>query len=118
MANASESAAPRSVLLTEDGDMVVFESGEPFTFSLHPPTEDSVEAAGDGSVRSPMPGKVTVLSVKTGDAVTKGQALLTLEAMKMEHALTAPFDGTVEMLAVTLGAQVSEGAVLVKLAAL
>jgi len=49
--------------------------------------------------------------------VTKGQPLLTLEAMKMEHALTAPFDGTVEELAVALGAQVSEGALLVKLAA-
>jgi propionyl-CoA carboxylase alpha chain/3-methylcrotonyl-CoA carboxylase alpha subunit len=64
-----------------------------------------------------MPGKVTGLSVKAGDAVSKGQALLTLEAMKMEHALTAPFDGTVESVAVALGAQVSEGAVLVKLGA-
>ncbi len=64
-----------------------------------------------------MPGKVTGLSVKAGDKVTKGQALLTLEAMKMEHALTAPFDGTVDSVAVSLGSQVTEGAVLAKLTA-
>ena len=116
MAEAIETAAPRSVLLTEDGDIVVFEAGDTFAFSLHPPGADSVDAASDGAVRSPMPGKVTQLSVKAGDAVVKGQPLVTLEAMKMEHALTAPFDGTVETLSVALGDQVSEGAILVKLA--
>jgi propionyl-CoA carboxylase alpha chain/3-methylcrotonyl-CoA carboxylase alpha subunit len=64
-----------------------------------------------------MPGKVTALSVKPGDAVVKGQPLVTLEAMKMEHALTAPFDGTVDTLSVALGDQVSEGATLIKLTA-
>ena len=42
-----------------------------------------------------MPGKVTAVEVSQGEKVAKGQRLLTLEAMKMEHALTAPFDGTV-----------------------
>ena len=42
-----------------------------------------------------MPGKIIAVEVKQGDAVTKGQKLLTLEAMKMEHSLTAPFDGIV-----------------------
>ena len=42
-----------------------------------------------------MPGKVTAVEVAQGEKVAKGQRLLTLEAMKMEHALTAPFDGTV-----------------------
>ena len=64
-----------------------------------------------------MPGKVTGLSVRPGDKVARGAPLLTLEAMKMEHALTAPFDGTVETVSIKLGDQVSEGAVLVKLAA-
>jgi biotin carboxyl carrier protein len=64
-----------------------------------------------------MPGKVTQVSVKAGDKVVKGQALLTLEAMKMEHALNAPFDGVVEDLSAELGAQVSEGALLAKLTA-
>jgi acetyl/propionyl-CoA carboxylase alpha subunit len=117
IADAAEIAAPRSVLLTDADEIVVFEAGEAFVFAAHPPSAEDLGAATDGQIRSPMPGKVTGLSVKTGDKVTKGQALLTLEAMKMEHALTAPFDGTVEDVAVTLGAQVSEGATLVKLAA-
>jgi acetyl/propionyl-CoA carboxylase alpha subunit len=117
IADAAETAAPRSVLLTDEDEIVVFEAGEAFVFAAHPPSAEDLGAATDGQIRSPMPGKVTGLSVKAGDVVTKGQGLLTLEAMKMEHALTAPFDGTVEDVAVSLGAQVSEGATLIKLAA-
>ena len=117
IARTSETAQARSALLGEDGEIVVFEAGEAFVFLSQPPADDHAGAAGDGQVRSPMPGKVTQVSVTAGEAVTKGQPLLTLEAMKMEHALTAPFDGKVEMLAVAVGDQVSEGAVLVKLAA-
>ena len=62
-----------------------------------------------------MPGKIIALEVAAGDAVTKGQKLLTLEAMKMEHSLTAPFDGTVAELNAEAGAQVSEGALLVRI---
>jgi 3-methylcrotonyl-CoA carboxylase alpha subunit len=64
-----------------------------------------------------MPGKVTAVEVKQGDKVAKGQRLLTLEAMKMEHALTAPFDGTVAELNAKSGGQVTEGQVLVKVEA-
>jgi acetyl/propionyl-CoA carboxylase alpha subunit len=108
----------RSVLLDGEGQIVVFEHGEAFAFATSPPSASSVEGAGgDGQIRSPMPGKVTAVSVKAGDMVAKGQPLLTLEAMKMEHALAAPFDGKVESLTVEAGAQVSEGAVLAILAA-
>ncbi|MDB5433969.1 MAG: bccA, partial [Phenylobacterium sp.] len=118
IAEAREAGALRSVLLTDADEIVVFEAGEAFVFTAHPPAAEEVDAAADGQIRSPMPGKVTQLPVKAGDKVAKGQALLTLEAMKMEHALTAPFDGTVETVSVALGDQVSEGAVLVKLAAI
>ena len=64
-----------------------------------------------------MPGKVTAVDVSHGEKVSNGQRLLTLEAMKMEHALTAPFDGTVTELAATAGAQVTEGQLLVKVEA-
>ncbi len=117
MADAAAPAAGRAALITPDDHIVVFESGEALAFSRHPPSDEAEDAAGDGAIRSPMPGKVTQLSVKTGDKVAKGQALVTLEAMKMEHALAAPFDGTVEAVGVTLGDQVSEGAVLVTLTA-
>ena len=53
--------------------------------------------------------------VAAGDAVTKGQKLLTLEAMKMEHGLTAPFDGLVAELNVSAGAQVQVDALLVRI---
>jgi acetyl/propionyl-CoA carboxylase alpha subunit len=117
IARAIEAGAGRAVLLTDADEIVVFEAGEAFVFATHPPAADEVGAAADGQIRSPMPGKVTGLSIKAGETVTKGQPLLTLEAMKMEHALTAPFDGTVETVSVALGDQVSEGAVLAKLAA-
>ena len=72
-------------------------------------------AAGDGAIISPMPGKIIALEVAAGEAVTKGQKLLTLEAMKMEHSLVAPFDGTVAELNAQAGAQVSEGALLARI---
>ncbi|MDZ4374799.1 MAG: biotin/lipoyl-containing protein, partial [Phenylobacterium sp.] len=105
----------RSVHVLGDEEVVVFEAGEAFVFRDHPPAADGDGAAGDGQIRAPMPGKVTQVTVKAGDTVVKGQPLLVLEAMKMEHGLTAPFDGTVDELAAELGAQVSEGTVLVKL---
>ena len=74
-----------------------------------------VAAAPDGAIISPMPGKIIALEVAAGAAVTKGQKLLTLEAMKMEHSLVAPFDGTVAELNAQAGAQVSEGALLARI---
>ncbi|WP_332818505.1 acetyl/propionyl/methylcrotonyl-CoA carboxylase subunit alpha [Sphingopyxis sp.] len=69
----------------------------------------------DGAILSPMPGKVIAVEVAAGDKVTKGQKLLTLEAMKMEHSLTAPFDGVVTELNATSGAQVQVEALLVRI---
>ena len=72
-------------------------------------------AGGDeASVRSPLPGKIIDLRVKAGDHVSKGQPLLVLEAMKMEHTLTAPADGTVKSVRYAVGEQVVEGAELVE----
>jgi acetyl/propionyl-CoA carboxylase alpha subunit len=74
-------------------------------------------AAGDGAILAPMPGKILDVKVKQGDTVLKGADLMILEAMKMEHALTAPFDGVVEELSAITGAQTAEGVVLAKLVA-
>jgi len=62
-----------------------------------------------------MPGKLIAVDIRQGDEVKKGQKLLTLEAMKMEHSLTAPFDGVVAELEAREGAQVSEGALLARI---
>jgi 3-methylcrotonyl-CoA carboxylase alpha subunit len=72
-------------------------------------------SAHDGDILSPMPGKVIAVDVAAGDAVTAGQRLLVLEAMKMEHALTAPFDGTVSELNASEGAQVQVEVLLVRI---
>jgi len=65
-------------------------------------------------VRAPLPGKIIDLRVKAGDKVSKGQPLLVLEAMKMEHTLAAPADGTVKTVRYAVGEQVVEGAELVE----
>jgi 3-methylcrotonyl-CoA carboxylase alpha subunit len=61
-----------------------------------------------------MPGRIVAVQAKVGDQVAANAPLLTLEAMKMEHVMTAPFAGLVEEVAVVEGAQVEEGVVLVK----
>ncbi len=101
-----------------DEPLYIFQDGETFEFSFASSAAANAQAsASDGAILSPMPGKVVSVSVKAGDTVTKGQTLLVLEAMKMEHALTAPFDGVVAELSAVAGGQVSEGVVLVKLEA-
>jgi 3-methylcrotonyl-CoA carboxylase alpha subunit len=74
-------------------------------------------ATSSGSILSPMPGKIIAVEVAAGQKVTKGQKLLTLEAMKMEHTLLAPFDGVVVELNAVAGGQVSVETLLVRIEA-
>jgi acetyl-CoA/propionyl-CoA carboxylase, biotin carboxylase, biotin carboxyl carrier protein len=69
-------------------------------------------AAGDGVLRSPMPGTVLAVKAAEGDRVEAGQPLVVVEAMKMEHTVTAPLGGVVAKLPVRAGAQVALDAVL------
>ena len=94
--------------------VVVFYEGQAYEFSLSVRGTGATHGIHDGEVEAPMPGKVTAVDVSAGDRVEKGQRLLTLEAMKMEHALTAPFDGTVAELGASKGTQVTEGQLLVR----
>ncbi|OXM57841.1 acetyl/propionyl-CoA carboxylase subunit alpha [Amycolatopsis thailandensis] len=64
-------------------------------------------AGGAGPVSSPMPGTVLVVKVAAGDVVTAGTPLVVVEAMKMEHTITAPIDGVVSELPVRAGQQVA-----------
>jgi acetyl-CoA/propionyl-CoA carboxylase biotin carboxyl carrier protein len=72
----------------------------------------AAEQGGGGVVRAPMPGTVTVVDTEVGQQVSAGTRLLVLEAMKMEHVLTAPIDGVVRELSVRIGATVERDAVL------
>jgi 3-methylcrotonyl-CoA carboxylase alpha subunit len=102
---------------SDDERIVVFHWGQAFEFALGSRGTGTTHGIHDGEIEAPMPGKVTAVDVKQGEKVAKGQRLLTLEAMKMEHALTAPFDGTVAELPAKTGAQVTEGQMLVKVEA-
>jgi 3-methylcrotonyl-CoA carboxylase alpha subunit len=98
-------------------DYTLFDGGRSRRLRLVDPLDVSMyEATGDveGAVRAPLPGKIIDLRVKVGDTVSRGQPLLVLEAMKMEHTLTAPADGTVKSIRYAVGEQVPEGAELVE----
>jgi 3-methylcrotonyl-CoA carboxylase alpha subunit len=97
-----------SALVTKDGNS--------FVVGL-PRFNPSAAALGSGSILSPMPGRIIAVDVTQGQTVIKGQKLLTLEAMKMEHSLTAPFDGVVAELNASVGAQVQVEALLVRIEA-
>ena len=105
-----------SGLATSEGEsLLVFSEGQAFAFTL--PGVDGGGGGGGasgGDLISPMPGRVIAVDVSQGETVTKGQKLVTLEAMKMEHSLTAPFDGVVTLLDAKEGAQVSEGTLLAR----
>jgi acetyl/propionyl-CoA carboxylase alpha subunit len=69
--------------------------------------------AGSGSVIAPMPGKVVKVLVAVGDAVTAGQALVVVEAMKMETTLVAEIDGHVKSVTAETGAMIDAGTIVV-----
>jgi 3-methylcrotonyl-CoA carboxylase alpha subunit len=68
-----------------------------------------------GGLEAPMPGVVTKVLIAQGDRVTKGQPLLAVEAMKMEHLIRAPRDGTIAALHTKQGEMVSPGVALVEM---
>lgn len=94
--------------------LVMKHGGDYRAFRFYEPRGNVGGGVGDGAIMSPMPGKIIAVAVAAGDTVAKGQKLLTLEAMKMEHSLTAPFDGVVAELNASEGDQVQVDALLVK----
>jgi 3-methylcrotonyl-CoA carboxylase alpha subunit len=108
-----DGVAPGDGRVIDAGDTVyVLRGGRQTVVRLQDYSAELSDAGGDGAVRAPMHGKVLAILVDCAAAVRKGQRVAIIEAMKMEHALTAPHDGTVAEIAVGLGAQVAEGALL------
>jgi 3-methylcrotonyl-CoA carboxylase alpha subunit len=98
----------------DDERVVTFYEGQAYEFARA--VRGNVgHGAHDGDIAAPMPGKVTSVEVSHGQTVVIGQRLLTLEAMKMEHGLTAPFDGTVSEINAVAGDQVAVDAVLARI---
>lgn len=97
-------------------NVMVQMGGRSRVFTLADPMSAITDSGGGGdTVIAPMPGLVTSISVEVGQAVTSGQTLMTIEAMKMEHALTAPRDGVIKEILTTTGQQVSVQARLIEL---
>ncbi|MEX2288921.1 MAG: acetyl/propionyl/methylcrotonyl-CoA carboxylase subunit alpha [Mycobacteriales bacterium] len=127
---AAGTALPDGLLLTVDGRtgrVLLTVHGattwlhlDGATYALHEVPPERVGAGAgthDGEVRSPMPGAVIAVGAEVGDTVGKGDVLLVVEAMKMEHALGAPFDGVLEALPVRVGDQVAVGQLLATVSA-
>src|SRR5262249_4116753 len=107
----------QSVSVTAIGDAVTVSSDEG-TWRLSysdPLAPRAAEAAAGGRLTAPMPGKIAQVLIKSGGTVQRGQALMRLEAMKMEHTIAAPADGTVERVNYAAGDLVEEGAELIVL---
>ncbi|MFD4898406.1 acetyl-CoA carboxylase biotin carboxylase subunit [Streptomyces sp. NPDC058411] len=103
----SRATSPEGVWLGRDGDA--------WHVQDHDPVEASLGGAGRSGVdtlAAPMPGTVTVVKVAVGDEVVAGQSLLVVEAMKMEHVISATHAGTVTELDVTAGATVAMDQIL------
>jgi 3-methylcrotonyl-CoA carboxylase alpha subunit len=96
-------------------DVLVAEGGQMWRLASWRAAGGAGADASDGAILSPMPGRIIAVPVTAGETVAKGQKLLTLEAMKMEHSLVAPFAGIIAELTASEGAQVSEGALLVRI---
>jgi propionyl-CoA carboxylase alpha chain len=96
-------ASPRWFVHALDGDVALTEL---------PRFADARKDAVAGGLTAPMPGKVVKILVAAGQAVTAGETLLVLEAMKMEHPVRAPIDGVVAELPAGEGEQVEAGQLL------
>ena len=99
--------------VTVTGDVVDVDSPRGHVaLRREPRFTDPADAVASGSLLAPMPGTVVSVAVEVGTEVTAGQPVLVLEAMKMQHTVSAPYAGVVSLIEVTPGAQVAAGEVL------
>ncbi len=107
-------AQVHKVVLARDADGIhLFVRGRAWRFRPTDPRRARVKEAGSGAVTAPLTGRIAAIHVGVGDVVSAGQALMVMEAMKMEHTLTAPFAGQVTELSGQVGALARAGGKLV-----
>jgi 3-methylcrotonyl-CoA carboxylase alpha subunit len=99
----------------DGADWHVFADGDYRRLTLKDALPRHDDESAGGSLAAPMPGRIIQVMARAGDSVKKGQALLILEAMKMEHTITAPADGVVKEIHFAAGEQVLEGAELISM---
>lgn len=101
-------------VVTIANQMTVFIRDVRYVLSIIDPAAEGIDdGVSDGDLTAPMPGKITAVMVKAGDKVERGQPLIVLEAMKMEHTIAAPAKGQVTEVRYKAGDQVEDGEPLV-----
>ena len=106
----------KNYTITVNGNVYEVTVEEGFTGAASAPKAAApAGAAGAVKVNAPMPGKILAVKATVGQAVKKGDAIMVLEAMKMENDIVAPQDGTVASLNAAVGDSVEAGAVLATL---
>jgi len=106
-----------SVLVVDDGVLVLNGGRQTHVRALDPEAAGEVGAtASDGAVKAPMPGRLAALAVAEGQQVAAGERVAVLEAMKMEHALSAPRAGRVTLAGREVGDSVEQGALILTVA--
>jgi len=94
----------------QGNELIVLTQGENHRLTLRNPLTEGMEDEVDsGSLASPMPGAIIAVLVEAGQKVKQGEPLMILEAMKMEHTITAPYPGKVDNIRYQVGEQVQEG---------
>jgi 3-methylcrotonyl-CoA carboxylase alpha subunit len=111
-------AVHRAGLLQDGNSIVILLNGIEHRLSLIDPLQPKAELdATGGRLTAPMPGKIIEVTARPGQRVKRGEALLVLEAMKMEHTIVAPADGIIDGVHFSPGDLVEEGAALIAFSA-
>ena len=97
-----------------DDEWWIHFQGRIYVTNMHEPGSND-SSLSEGSLSAPMPGTILDVMVKNGQRVREGQTLLVMEAMKMEHKITAPFSGTVEKVNCNIEQKVDRGFILIEL---
>jgi len=106
----------KASVVSQGQELSIVHQGRVWQLQIHDPRQDAMEGEGlGGGLAAPMPGAVVEIKVAEGDEVKQGDALVVVEAMKMEHTISAPNDGIVKEIRFAVGDQVEEGDELLSL---
>ncbi len=100
--------------MNENNNLTLIYEGRKIELYWNNPLNDNADDVdATHNLTAPMPGSVVSVNIKTGDKVIKGQPLIIIEAMKMEHTISSPIDGVIDRIAANIGDQVDDSLVLV-----
>ena len=105
----------KAVVVSDVARLEIYHAGQAWSFEIPDAHKSGAAEQGSGAVTAPLTGRVAVVAVVLGQTVTQGQTIAVLEAMKMEHSLSAPIAGKVVELLVSPDTQATKGALLLRI---